>query len=181
MSEPLDTEKFQAEVFPTELAEVAQRRANCTQPPATNDLENKFTTRNNLVGLACSGGGIRSASFCLGVMQHLIAHKLFAKFDYLSTVSGGGYIGSCVSALAKDDAENLHLLTDVKDRKEPDALNHIRNYSEYLRSGGFMNGLRTPVLFAEGVLRSLLTFFPIGHLRKSSFKLTAPLGQAKIF
>lgn len=161
MSETLKTEIFQEEVFPLELEEITRRRANCPAGQDTNSLQNSFTTQNNLVGLACSGGGIRSASFCLGVIQHLICHKLFSKIDYLSTVSGGGYIGSCVSALAKDDADNLKLLTDKNGRHEPDALNHLRNYSEYLRAGGFMRGLRIPILFVEGVLRSILTFFPM--------------------
>ncbi len=161
MTEDLQLEKFQEEVFPRELEEVANRRANCAASQDNPPLQNKFTTSNNLVGLACSGGGIRSASFCLGVIQFLITQKLFSKFDYLSTVSGGGYIGSCVSSLAKENPENLHLLTDKNGRNEPDALNHIRNYSEYLRAGGFMNGWRTPILFMEGVLRSILTFFPL--------------------
>ena len=45
--------------------------------------------------LCFSGGGIRSATFALGVAQGLAQHGLLDKFDYLSTVSGGGYIGSC--------------------------------------------------------------------------------------
>ena len=49
------------------------------------------------VGLALSGGGIRSASFSLGVLQALARHKLLKKVDYLSTVSGGGYIGSALT------------------------------------------------------------------------------------
>lgn len=44
--------------------------------------------------LALSGGGIRSASFALGVMQYLAKRDYLKRFDYLSTVSGGGYIGS---------------------------------------------------------------------------------------
>ncbi|MDZ4261100.1 MAG: hypothetical protein U1B30_02065, partial [Pseudomonadota bacterium] len=88
MNEDLKIEKFQEEVFPQELEEVANRRANCAENQNVNSLQNTFTTENNLVGLACSGGGIRSASFCLGVIQHLISHKLFSKVDYLSTVSG---------------------------------------------------------------------------------------------
>lgn len=51
-----------------------------------------------LVGLAFSGGGIRSATFNLGVLQALARLKLLGKFDYLSTVSGGGYIGSWLMA-----------------------------------------------------------------------------------
>src|SRR5215831_13983311 len=46
------------------------------------------------LGLAFSGGGIRSATFNLGVLQGLAERGLLAHIDYLSTVSGGGYIGS---------------------------------------------------------------------------------------
>lgn len=49
---------------------------------------------DNLTGIAISGGGIRSASFALGVLQGLHSGSQLEKFDYLSTVSGGGYIGS---------------------------------------------------------------------------------------
>src|SRR6187402_690330 len=60
--------------------------------------------------LAISGGGIRSASFALGVIQTFLNEKpgdapadssetCFDRFDYMSTVSGGGYIGSAVSWL----------------------------------------------------------------------------------
>lgn len=53
----------------------------------------------DLAGLALSGGGIRSASFCLGVMQALAYKNWLHKIDYLSTVSGGGYIGSSLTWL----------------------------------------------------------------------------------
>src|SRR5579872_6920056 len=53
---------------------------------------------DNLVGLAFSGGGIRSATFNLGIMQALAERGLLHKFDYLSTVSGGGYTGSWLAA-----------------------------------------------------------------------------------
>jgi hypothetical protein len=46
------------------------------------------------LGLALSGGGIRSASFCLGVIQSLARANWLRRVDYLSTVSGGGYIGA---------------------------------------------------------------------------------------
>jgi uncharacterized membrane-anchored protein len=48
----------------------------------------------DLSALCLSGGGIRSATFALGALQVLVKHRLFEKFDYLSTVSGGGYIGT---------------------------------------------------------------------------------------
>ena len=49
-------------------------------------------------GLALSGGGIRSATFNLGLLQGLAKKGWLSKFDYLSTVSGGGYIGGWLSA-----------------------------------------------------------------------------------
>ena len=51
------------------------------------------------VGLALSGGGIRSATFSLGVLQALAANGLLRHVDYLSTVSGGGYIGAFLGGL----------------------------------------------------------------------------------
>jgi hypothetical protein len=51
-----------------------------------------------LTALCLSGGGIRSASFALGVLQGLAKHRVLERFDYLSTVSGGGYIGSWLTA-----------------------------------------------------------------------------------
>jgi hypothetical protein len=46
----------------------------------------------NLQGLCVSGGGIRSATFNLGILQGLAEKKMLHRFDYLSSVSGGGYI-----------------------------------------------------------------------------------------
>jgi hypothetical protein len=48
--------------------------------------------------LCLSGGGIRSASFALGVIQGLAQRGLLQQFHYLSTVSGGGYIGAWLQA-----------------------------------------------------------------------------------
>jgi Patatin-like phospholipase len=45
------------------------------------------------IGLALSGGGIRSATVSLGVLQSLARRDLLKKIDYVSTVSGGGYAG----------------------------------------------------------------------------------------
>jgi hypothetical protein len=50
--------------------------------------------RKQFFGLAFSGGGIRSATFNLGILQALAKSGVIKKIDYLSTVSGGGYIGS---------------------------------------------------------------------------------------
>ena len=54
---------------------------------------------HSLVGLALSGGGIRSAITNLGVLQGLASLGILRMIDLLSTVSGGGYIGGCLSTL----------------------------------------------------------------------------------
>ena len=59
--------------------------------------------RNELVGLAMSGGGTRSAVFNLGVVQALAQYGLMNQVDYMSTVSGGGYTGSSLTSLCADE------------------------------------------------------------------------------
>ena len=71
-----------------------------------NDVIEKERKRigkdKDLCGLSLSGGGIRSAAFGLGVMQGLVAGNdktgnVLKEIDYLSTVSGGGFIGSSLT------------------------------------------------------------------------------------
>ncbi|WP_218509456.1 patatin-like phospholipase family protein [Variovorax sp. dw_308] len=94
------------------------------------------------VGLALSGGGIRSATFGLGVLQALAARGKLGAFDYLSTVSGGGYIGSWLSAwihragLAEVQAQ-LGEFGSVNSKgsptsAEPGEVSWLRRYSNYL-------------------------------------------------
>lgn len=90
-------------------------------------------------GLCFSGGGIRSATFGLGVLQSLARLGLLNKFDYLSTVSGGGYIGSWLTAWIHRHPRGLDGViddlrvppkTDASDRPHP--VQWLRNYSNYL-------------------------------------------------
>jgi len=74
----------------------------------------------NLVGLALSGGGIRSATFSLGFLQGLEQVGLLRIFDYVSTVSGGGYAGGWWSAwlgrealFTENDVKNAHAFVKV--------------------------------------------------------------------
>jgi hypothetical protein len=49
--------------------------------------------KDKRAALCLSGGGIRSATFGLGVLQGLARCGVLDKFHYLSTVAGGGFIG----------------------------------------------------------------------------------------
>lgn len=90
--------------------------------------------------LCISGGGIRSATFALGVLQGLARCGLLGKFHYLSTVSGGGYIGGWLSAWilrAKggltEVVENLAgPRGDTRPNPEPTQMQNLRSYSNYL-------------------------------------------------
>ena len=114
--------------------------------------------------LCFSGGGIRSATFGLGILQGLAARSLqqegtrpglLGEFDFLSTVSGGGYLGSWFSAWATrlarpgtnkliccserdradGPAEVIRQLAQSPDSSfepEPAAVKHLRTYSNYL-------------------------------------------------
>ncbi len=63
------------------------------------DIKNSVENDTNLIGLSLSGGGIRSALLNLGVLQELSRLGLLKVIDFLSTISGGGYIGGCLSSL----------------------------------------------------------------------------------
>ena len=104
----------------------------------------------NLVGLALSGGGIRSAAFCLGSLQALDATHVMERVDYLSTVSGGGYIGCSLTAALKSSDQfpfGSRLQED-----EPPALQQIRNYSNYLFPHGASGLLYNASIYARGLL-----------------------------
>jgi predicted acylesterase/phospholipase RssA len=94
------------------------------------------------LGLAFSGGGIRSATFNLGVLQALAELRLLKDFDYLSTVSGGGYIGSWLSAwIHRAGVDTVERALSIRDHpsEEPKEVTFLRSYSNYLtpRTGIF--------------------------------------------
>jgi hypothetical protein len=82
---------------------------------------------NRLAGLAISGGGIRSATFALGVLESLKASGLLQTVHYLSTVSGGGYVGAWLSANCRRRRGWLR-----PDADWTDSIRHLRRYSNYL-------------------------------------------------
>lgn len=80
------------EILPAEYEEIAERRK------ANGEETGAGKRPARLTGISLSGGGIRSATFNLGLLQALNEAGLLKCFDYLSTVSGGGYCGGWWSA-----------------------------------------------------------------------------------
>jgi len=92
------------EVFDEELNEIQQRWEQAYEDASERDFlvsSNGPSIDRNLFGLALSGGGIRSATINLGITQALQRRGVFQHIDYMSTVSGGGYLGSSISTLMR--------------------------------------------------------------------------------
>lgn len=116
-----------------------------------------------LAGLALSGGGIRSAAFNLGVLQSLARHGLLDRFDYLSTVSGGGYIGSCLTWLrAHVPASSLQRLGDIPLASGTGTvLDWLRAHGRYLISGKGLSGWTLAASILAGTLLNLFVLVPV--------------------
>ena len=117
------------------------------------------TLRSGLAGLALSGGGIRSASFCLGALQALDKAGVLKKIDYLSTVSGGGYIGTSLSA-AMSRSKGDFPFTSSLTQDEPYPVQHIRNHSNYLFPQGIINIFYNVAIYLRGLLANALLILP---------------------
>src|SRR5262249_10172281 len=79
----------------------------------------KDVQMNGQAALCLSGGGIRSAAFSLGVIQVLAYRGLLTQFQYLSTVSGGGYIGGWLSRwIAEDQQQDAAKIENGLARRE---------------------------------------------------------------
>jgi hypothetical protein len=163
----------------------------------------------NRAALCCSGGGIRSATFCLGVIQALAAYdvggvapapapannapqpdkakpetkaegSLLGCFRFLSTVSGGGYVGSWLSSWLKRN-EFHQVIENLTGRPsgpdvEPPEISWLRAYSNYLtpRLGIFSADAWTAVaIFVRNLLLNWLIIIPVVCLALLSLKLTA--------
>lgn len=109
------------EIAKDEAAAVAARRKslNILTPPNLD-----------AVGLALSGGGIRSATFSLGVVQVLADKGLLKEVDFLSTVSGGGYTGCFLTQrLGHGDASSTVAAPHGPD---PEPVRYVRQHARYL-------------------------------------------------
>jgi hypothetical protein len=141
--------------------------------------------------LCVSGGGIRSATFALGIIQGLASADLLKRFDYLSTVSGGGYIGSWLSSwvrrhpkgvagvendLHRTDTAIASLANEqdgtTKNREIPDSnidpeaapVRHLREYSNYMSPRlGLLSGDSWTIAshYLRNLLLNLLVLVPL--------------------
>lgn len=129
------------------------------------------TDGRQLTGLALSGGGIRSAVFCLGVLQALAKRNVLRNFDYLSTVSGGGYIGSSLTWFTQRatsfGVEGNNLPYGIDDPTQPPPkdpggtplLPHLRRHGSYLDPGGSLSLLAGIAVVLRGLVLNLFVIW----------------------
>jgi hypothetical protein len=171
MSDLPGKEQFTREVYPAELRAISDRR-KVWGLPRDPKLERAAADasgatphpEHGTAGLAFSGGGIRSATFNLGILQVLAKRGLLKWFDYLSTVSGGGYIGSSLScALQFEDPSEQqpgHSYVHRRGEEEPPLIKHLRSGGDYLAPGGLLNKLKIPAVLMRGVAINLVVILP---------------------
>jgi hypothetical protein len=86
------------------------------------------------VGIACSGGGVRSAAFCLGALQRLSEDDQLGRATYVSAVSGGNYVASSYAVLkSRSSPPSLNELPAWS--QESPELKRLRAHSDYLAPG----------------------------------------------
>lgn len=112
--------------------------------------------------LCISGGGIRSATFALGALQGLARHGLLRQFDYLSTVSGGGYIGGWLTAWSHRVGGLDKVIAGLQPDARPEALP--------------VDAPPAADAAARAHANAAAAIDPIGHLREYNSYMTPRLG-----
>ena len=142
--------------YPKELANaerelVAQRRRiNGQHLPVISDGE-----PNNYVGLALSGGGIRSATSCLGICQFLASAGLLSRVDFLSTVSGGGFFGGFLGAwIHRTGMANV---SEQLPKNDDRAIRFLRENGRYIAPNGSGDVGAAVASYARGWIAVLAT------------------------
>lgn len=120
--------------------------------------------------LCLSGGGVRSATFNLGVLQGLARNGLLSQFAYLSTVSGGGFIGGWLSAWIHRQEQGLTGVVkelskgpDNPVNPEPATISYLRVFSNYLtpKKGLFsVDTWNLVAVYVRNLLLNWLVFLP---------------------
>ena len=136
-----------------------------------------------LTGLALSGGGIRSAVFNLGLLQALENHQLLKNIDYMSTVSGGGYIGSCLTWLKSIRPEESPFGVSREDYSGTAGmtLSWLRSHGKYLTAGDGLSAWSLVAALLTGTLINLIVVVPPLFLIIFAFTQNLPFVPPLIF
>jgi Patatin-like phospholipase len=162
------------EIVRTEVQVINTRRGDLGRPPLTLHGTGAGSRVLDAVGLALSGGGIRSAAFSLGVLQSLNERGVLERVDYLSSVSGGGYMGSSLTATMTKTEGGFVFGTSTgpgsvavagtqpvpADVKDSGSVGHIRNYSNYLIPRGARDLVTAVAIVVRGLVANAALVLP---------------------
>ena len=130
--------------------------------PAIESAVYQRAHKSNLFGLAFSGGGNRSATFNLGILQGLAEKNLLPCVDFLSTVSGGSYIGSWLSTWIHREGGDVRKveakLKTGRQLPEADPIKALRQYSNFLTPKVGIFGADTWTIIATWLRNMMLNF-----------------------
>lgn len=135
-------------------------------------------------GIALSGGGIRSSTFCTGILQSLANEDRLKSFDYISTVSGGGFIGCSLRwwwhgthGVKNQDGKDVEFGTGpedfpygTSDPRDPNSkdteeqktnLGYLRDHGNYLTPGNGITLWSGLAVVIRTILLNLLVWIPI--------------------
>lgn len=141
------------DIYSCELDDIRARRGLADDAPVCDG-----------VGLALSGGGIRSATFSLGVVSVLARKGILRQVDYLSTVSGGGYFGSFLTSMLGNAEPSPSTIEEVFGKAgaaETIGPRALRNHSKYLVEGGIRTIASLIGLVMFGLATTLLLIAPL--------------------
>jgi hypothetical protein len=130
------------------------------------------------VGMSLSGGGVRSATFNLGVMQALQRYGVLKFVDYLSTVSGGGYIGSSLTWFKSRKPDEFPFGTKRSDYSAYGrVLNWLRTHGSYLNPG---SGMTTWALIGAVLMGTIINLLIVAPLLLSiTYWMSQPIPAVK--
>jgi hypothetical protein len=158
-------------IFQDEIKAINQRRQALDRPPLP--VAETVAEAGGVVdalGLSLSGGGVRSAAVSLGVLQALNHHNALRNVDYLSTVSGGGYMGCSLTATMTKSGGDFVFgnrpsgaagAPRAEEISDTDAVGHIRNYANYLIPGGARDLLTGVAIVVRGIVANLSLVLPL--------------------
>jgi Patatin-like phospholipase len=149
------------EVFRAEYKELRKRRARTMLDVVPADVHDPVpTVAHRFTGIALSGGGVRAAVFSLGVLQGLQCKRVVNCADYLSTVSGGGYIGTALTLAMSTNGGVFPFARDAEDPGETPEVRHLRDNSRYLLQNGVSSAISALVIYLRGIAMNIIVVLP---------------------
>jgi hypothetical protein len=116
-------------------------------------------------GIGLSGGGIRSATFCLGALQALALKNLLKDFDYISSVSGGGYTSAALQWHWSNDKsygaskDNFPYGADFQSNNK--LLAFLRGHARYLTPGSGLTFWSLPAVVFRTIFLNIFIWIPV--------------------